>query len=252
LKIGSKNISAKGLLYKAAGAIETRQRRRVARKVIALNGLKVQSGPFAGMKYLPDSHGSELAPKLIGSYEVELQPIFAAWLGKPFETVVDIGCAEGYYAVGLALALPNARVFAYDINSEAQKTCRQLAAINGVASRVTVLGECTPANLQENLTGPSLVLVDCEGAEVRILRPDIATSLAAAHIIVELHDFIVPGVSRILSERFRDSHEISFIANTERNAHDWPHIRQLSESERQTAVDERRIRQEWMILAPKN
>lgn len=35
---------------------------------------KVASGPFAGMKYLSSAAGSELCPKLLGTYEMEAGP----------------------------------------------------------------------------------------------------------------------------------------------------------------------------------
>ena len=61
-------------------------------------------------------------------------------------TVLNIGCAEGYYAVGLARRMPQARVLAFDINRTAQDTCRALAAKNGVADRVQVSGLFKPAD----------------------------------------------------------------------------------------------------------
>lgn len=37
-----------------------------------LNGV-IDDGPFKGMSYLPFSHASTLLPKLLGSYEKEIQ-----------------------------------------------------------------------------------------------------------------------------------------------------------------------------------
>jgi hypothetical protein len=251
MNIGQRQITLRGLLFKAANALDQRQRRSVARKVIAANGLTIRSGPFAGMQYLRDSHGSELPPKLIGSYEVELAPVLERWLARRFKTVVDVGCAEGYYAVGLARRLPTAQVYACDINQDAQRLCRRLALLNSVADRVNVGGECTAAELQKILIGASLVLSDCEGAELDVLQPAIAPALRSAYIIVELHDFIVPGASRELSKRFGSSHDISFITSTTRKTNDWPLIGMLNDAERSVAIDERRLPQEWMILAPR-
>ena len=64
-----------------------------------VSGLKVIHGPFEGLQY-PDarSSGSSLLPKLIGSYEHELHEIINDALGQSYTDLVDIGCAEGYYA----------------------------------------------------------------------------------------------------------------------------------------------------------
>src|SRR6478672_6897407 len=67
-------------------------------------GLVVQHGPFKGMKYPGvNSVGSALIPKLLGSYERELHPLIDSICAGQYDQVVDIGCAEGYYAVGLAM-----------------------------------------------------------------------------------------------------------------------------------------------------
>jgi hypothetical protein len=73
----------------------------------------VRHGLFYGMKYPSlEAAGSTLYPKLLGSYERELHGIMERIVRTDYATVVDIGCAEGYYAAGLALRLPEARVFA--------------------------------------------------------------------------------------------------------------------------------------------
>ena len=62
----------------------------------------VQDGPFRGMEYKCDSIWGSKYPKLVGSYEFELQPIVRYLFQKKFDTVINIGAAEGYYAVGWA------------------------------------------------------------------------------------------------------------------------------------------------------
>ncbi|MCS7063959.1 MAG: hypothetical protein NZM04_07975, partial [Methylacidiphilales bacterium] len=67
------------------------------------SGNRVRHGPFAGMVYENDTFCcSAIAPKLLGSYEREIQPWIESLLLDRWEGVVDVGCAEGYYAVGFA------------------------------------------------------------------------------------------------------------------------------------------------------
>ena len=54
------------------------------------------------------------------------------------------GCAEGYYAVGMARLAPEITVYAYDIEERARIACADLAQRNGVADRVIVGGEFAP------------------------------------------------------------------------------------------------------------
>jgi hypothetical protein len=73
--------------------------------------LRVAGGPFQGLHYPHRrSVGSAPLPKLLGSYESELHAALEQLLTEEHETVVDIGCAEGYYAVGLGLRLSKAEI----------------------------------------------------------------------------------------------------------------------------------------------
>ena len=75
--------------------------------------LIVRNGPFAGMRYPGvQSVCSTIVPKLIGCYEKELHSVIELICSQQYNSVVDIGCAEGYYAVGLAMRLQNAQLFA--------------------------------------------------------------------------------------------------------------------------------------------
>lgn len=65
--------------------------------------LVVKSGPFRGLQYIvAESICSALVPKLLGSYESELHETLERLLCNDYDLVLDIGCAEGFYAVGIA------------------------------------------------------------------------------------------------------------------------------------------------------
>src|SRR6202012_121812 len=116
--------------------------KKIEGALVERHGLVVNGGPFQGMKYLPESHGSALAPKLVGSYEAEISAMIEEYCARGgAANVVDIGCDEGYYAVGMALRLPLAKVYAFDIDSRAQRDCAQMAALNNVQDRVVIGGE---------------------------------------------------------------------------------------------------------------
>ena len=60
-------------------------------------------GPFKGMRYHGDAMGGAVAPKIKGVYESELAPFFVKRSAIPFQHIIDVGAAEGYYAVGCAM-----------------------------------------------------------------------------------------------------------------------------------------------------
>jgi glycosyltransferase involved in cell wall biosynthesis len=201
--------------------------------VAARCGLVVQVGPFAGMKYLPTSACGPLLPKLLGCYEAELWPVLEEAFRKPYRRVVNIGSGEGYYAVGLALRLPGALVYAFDTQELARSLCGELAALNGVAERVVVGGLCDVARLRE-LAGPgTLILCDCEGGEMQLLQPDLVPGLGQSDVLVELHDAVDPRISQSVTSRFEPTHQVRRI---DHGGRDWteftalqnrPHLDQL-------------------------
>ena len=66
---------------------------------------RVHRGPFRSTRYVRDSVGSAFSSKLFGTYELELWPIVSLWPGLGIEHAIDIGAAEGFYAIGIARQL---------------------------------------------------------------------------------------------------------------------------------------------------
>ena len=190
---------------------------------------------------------------MLGSYESELQDVVNKIIATNYSVVVDVGSAEGFYAVGLAMKMPAAtKVYAFDINIDAQDLCRALAARNNVGEKVTVSGFCDTDVLQKTLKGRSLLICDCEGYETELLQPTQAPVLKEADILVELHDFIKPGVTPEIMSRFKDSHDILVIDSEERNPADYPSLSFLPVEQQKIAISEfRHGKQQWAFMTPK-
>ncbi|MFM8890898.1 MAG: hypothetical protein ACKOTB_04595, partial [Planctomycetia bacterium] len=167
----------------------------------------VRNGPFKGMRYPGlTAIGSSLYPKLLGSYERELTPAIASIIRTPYTAIVDIGCAEGYYAVGLGMHLRNAKVFAFDTSPEAQRLCREMAELNGVA--IHTGGFCDSAKLLElDLGEHALVFCDCEGYENDLIDEHVARALSRHDFCIETHDFIRLDTTERLSRILGETHD---------------------------------------------
>lgn len=197
----------------------------LTRSVLAVMGGRepaVAAGPFAGLRYLTAASGSALLPKLAGTYELEIQPVVAATLSRPYRRVVNLGCGEGYYAVGYARALPEATVVAFDLDPLARQRTGRLARLNAVSARVSVRAACTHASLARAILGRTLVVCDCEGCELALLDPARVADLSAADLLVELHDCFVPGLSQALLPRFEATHTLSRFDQQPRSRADLP------------------------------
>ncbi|MFC3070838.1 class I SAM-dependent methyltransferase [Phenylobacterium soli] len=216
------------------------------------HGTIIWAGPFKGMDYIGNSAEGALMPRLLGSYESELHPHLRALADEGLDCVVDVGCAEGYYAVGLARMLPTITVHAHDIDAKAQAACRALAAKNGVADRVMVGGEFKPEDFNAFAGRRALVIVDAEGAEMDILRPDLGPGLAQLKILVETHDISRPGALAAMVERFSPTHDIIRVDQQYLPFEPPPWFQGLPHLDRLIALWEWRVTATpWLVMRPK-
>jgi hypothetical protein len=232
-------------------------RRALTERFISKYGNFVQSGPFQGME-LPTqfcwSDGDRL-PKLIGSYEAELHPGLIEVTQREYAVALNIGCAEGYYAVGVArLMQSKVPVIAFDISETAQAICAKAGEINRVTDRLKVAGLCSHETLNQTLHRGrrSLVIIDCEGAELELLRPDLIPGLLTSDLLIECHDWVSRGLTDELRERFSPTHAIELITEGSRGVQNSPFLKELNSFERALAVCEFRPElMHWLFCTAK-
>jgi tetratricopeptide (TPR) repeat protein len=217
-------------------------------------GTVVMSGPLKGMDFLSESaEGCHIA-KLLGCYEQPLQPHIEAAVQANYPRIINIGCAEGYYAVGMARRMPATQVLAFDLNPKAQEVCTALAAKNGVADRVSVGALFKPEDFAQYANQRVLVLCDIEGAERDLLNPAIAPALTGMDLIVESHECLIPGITKILIDRFSLTHDITLVEdNGQRDLAQSPQwFRNLSHLDQLLAVWEWRSGPTpWLVMKAK-
>ena len=175
------------------------------------HGTVVLDGPLKGLDFLPQSAEGCHIPKLLGCYEQPLLPHIEAAIQANYPLILNIGCAEGYYAVGMARRMAGSRVLAFDLNPKAQQVCAELVAKNDVTDRVTVGALFSPEDFAACAGQRVLVLCDIEGAERELLNPAIAPTLAEMDLIVESHECLLPGITQQLLERFSATHDITVV-----------------------------------------
>jgi hypothetical protein len=174
-------------------------------------GTTVMSGPFAGMDFLSRSAEGCHLPKLLGCYEQPLAPSLEAAVAANPATVINIGCAEGYYAVGMGRRMPDARILAFDSDPAARLACAGLAKTNGVADRIEIGSQFTLTDFARYTDHPVLVICDIEGGERELLDPRLAPALQHMRLIVESHECLIAGTTALLIERFAPTHKITVI-----------------------------------------
>lgn len=216
---------------------DSNQRRfRLSSKIAQQFNNTVGAGPFAGMKFVPNSwwSGADRGAMILGLYEQEvLEAMQHEFLDK--KTFVDIGAADGYYAIGALKTGWAERSYCFEISKLGQEVIRQQSELNLVSDKVFVFGEATNNVLDVLLesTGESpndwVVLIDIEGGEFDLLSDALLEKLVGATLIVEVHDFgqnagRLPELISLMEKYFavrkvstgkRDLSQFEFL-------HDWP------------------------------
>jgi Ribosomal protein L11 methyltransferase (PrmA) len=192
---------------------------RLAREVSRATGGTVAAGPFAGMRLDYELLPVHASPKFLGTYEQELHRVVERAIQLHPKWVLNIGCAEGFYAIGLAIRLNDAQVFAADADPKALSATVKNAELNGVSARVCPVGIVRPRQLDQYLkTDASLLVMDCEGAEFSLLDPANDPILLRTNIVVEIHGEF--GTAQKIMQKFAHTHKIIEINPSVRTVED--------------------------------
>lgn len=256
-----REIASRLVPQAAKRAIDRRRSERFLARVrpatdahVRRHGLEVRRGPLAGLRYLPElaQSSGDLVAKLVGTYEQELHPALEDWIAAEPAAIVDVGSAEGTYAVGLALALPRAHVLAFDIDPAARALCGAMAELNGVADRVQVRDACTHDVLNGLPRHGVNLFLDCEGCELELLRPDLVPALRRWPIIVELHDFVDASITATIVARFSPTHDVALVEGTGRDPAAVPELAGLDRRSAIALLSEfRPTAMRWGVLTPR-
>lgn len=221
---------------------------------LRFSDLTVQNGPFKGMRYPAFiAHGSSMFPKLLGTYESELHPLINKLLENKYEHIMDIGCAEGYYAVGMAVNMPRSKIIAYDINSQAVAACKKMAGLNA-AHNLTFGDFCSPQTLKTfDFGSHSLIICDCEGYELDLFNEENISNLKNCDILIELHDLYNEKISYHIDCLFSQTHQLEYIysENTFKRFAQLKHINAYTEDEIKTFFTERNGIMQWVYISKK-
>jgi len=219
----------------------------------------VSGGPFKGLRYpFQNSLHSTLFPKLLGSYESELHGFLEKAFENKYTSIVDLGCAEGYYAVGLARKFPKSIIYAADLNPEAREMTKLMASFNGVelGENFQILEEVTSDFLMGlDPSQKHFIFSDCEGFEADLFLIEAITHLKKSDFLVEMHEFIFPGIFELLKNRFESTHSITLVKSIDDEFRyreiQNPDINRIPISDQKNLLAEKRpCQMEWIFCQP--
>ena len=213
----------------------------------------VVRGPFQGMKILRKfSWGDgDSASKLLGLYECELFSDLEKVIATKPDIILNVGCAEGYYGIGLAKRT-GSKTILFDVNKTAIDIARENARANNV-NAIMFSNDCTVENYRSFVAAHDtpFIFMDCEGAEEDILDLNVIPELTKATIMVESHDCNRPGLTDKLIARFAETHQIKVIRQGDKNPY-MPLIDDLDDYDKMLlCVEARPSTMSWLYLIPK-
>jgi hypothetical protein len=196
---------------------------------------------------------------LLGIYEQEvLESIVALSLER--KIFVDLGAADGYYAVGAVYSGLFERAIAFEISEEGRSAIALNARRNSVSDRIEILGIADTITLSkihhdELLDlGQVLMLVDIEGAEFELLTSEMLEEFKDAAIVVEIHDFFEGDDQRVaqLVKNAEKNFNNRWVHTGLRNPSAFPELANWSDDDRWILCSESRPKlMRWLILEPK-
>lgn len=221
--------------------------------------VRILNGPFKGMKYIDSSNGSQLLPKLVGCYEEPIHKWIYEIIEKgEYATIIDVGCAEGYYAVGFAIATKSKpKILAFDIDKHALENAKKLAKINSVSDAIYFRDKFNTSIIDEiyeaNPNTQTLVFMDVEGAELDLLNPITGPAILRCDVLVELHDCFNPGLTERIIEYFQKTHYLEIVIDYPwRKRNYFLNSKDFTKEDEQLLFDERRpMAMRWMYATAK-
>jgi hypothetical protein len=139
-----------------------------------------------------------IVQKLLGVYEIELNPWISEFSKNQYDYVMNIGAAEGLYSILFEKLFPETRIYSFEQEFWTRNLLRKTCALNNTKN-VVILGEFDTSAIQNiDQTKRGLVFCDCEGFESVIFSPTYLEKFKNCDLIIEVHDHIVPNVSSTL------------------------------------------------------
>ena len=223
------------------------------------NKLTIKNGPFKGMVYPREQAWGEVFNViLLGLYEQHLHKHIESFKKKKYESILNIGSAEGYYTIGCALIFPDTKVFGVDIDQKSLEFCKEFAIKNNVEKFVDAShtdAKKLIRTLNKDLS--YLIFCDCEGGEFSIFDDENLQILRKSDLIIEMHYKNYELQKKEFMSKFEHTHNL-IVEKTNRPGgenyvEDYDFLKNIPvKFAKKFSFVPREVDAEWFILKAKN
>ena len=241
-------------LLKFTDEIIQSQRENLSSRVYKNYQGVVAFGLFQGLKlnaYTAWSGNKDTGSKILGLYENQILDWFQ---NKYFDLFIDIGAADGYYAVGLLISKKVERAITFEISNSDIEISKSLAIANGVFDKIDFRGKATEDEITLILpqSQNGLILMDIEGGEFELVSENLLKLAKNYSFFIELHEFFDTDLERDFIELCCKFHDVEIIYGFNRNFPIDQFLLRLSDNDRALLLSEGRPNgMKWLVLSPR-
>ena len=219
---------------------------------------KVAYGIFKGMKLSNNIWWGkfDIATKLLGQYELHILDKIID-LSDEFETFIDIGAADGYYAVGAVFSNLYSKSICFEISEFVRQVIEENSTINQVSDKIQIHGIANQKLMSSvlEIENKALILIDIEGGEFDLLTNEFLLVCKNSKLIIELHDSFIKGSDNRRNDLFKRANmyfDITYLQRVNPDIYSFKELENFDDNFRQLVFSEGRPpKMEWVLFSPK-
>ena len=236
-----------------------RAKNKVLNKIILEHGHQVAYGTFKGMKLSKNTYWSknDIITHILGVYEKHVLKKIIEFSKKGNYPFIDIGAADGYFAIGMAFSETFKKIYAFEIDEEGRRSLNRNIENNLCKDKVVVDIEANFETLKEivDKNKSAVILIDIEGSEFDLLDDNLLQLLSNCYIVCELHPTLSANgfeKQNMLINNAKAFFDVSMIQRESYSPNKFSELNEFTDEERLIAFGEgRENNMNWLILEPK-
>lgn len=235
------------------------RRERISLEIYEACKETVKLGPFKGLKLKKNNWWgkSDLGSMCLGLYEKELLDFIFSDATNGRNTFIDVGAADGYYAIGLLNAKKADRAICFELSEKGQNTIRNNWILNNEPGHLEVYGDVLQSFIKATTNidfSKTFMIVDIEGAEFEFLTSNILNHISKSIVILEVHNWVHDFLHKYseLLKNVEKYFEIEVLDRVERPTTTLNELRALTDDNRLLLTSEARpCLMRFLVLRPR-
>lgn len=168
---------------------------RVSYELCRIFKNKIKYGPYKGTKFSIEENSKikflDYGSYFLGLYEQGITDILINQKKNKLTNFVQLGTSYGYHAIGLIKNRYFNSAVCFEKNKDVKNILEKNIKLNKCQKKMKVFSEAKETfHLKINRPEKTMILIDIEGQEFKILNFSSITAIKKCHVIIEIHQWI--------------------------------------------------------------